>query len=305
MTRSNGADGDTRGQTQGTAMEQRLIGVFDSGVGGLTVAHSILRVLPGYTMVYVADQAHVPYGGRPLADVRGFALGISRFLAARGCGAIVMACNISSAVALEGARTALAPTPVLGVIDAAVARVAQHGGEAVGILATEGTVRSDVYRSRIAAALPGAEVVQVACPRFVPLVEAGDFEGEEAEDAARAYLEPLAARRCRVVVLGCTHYPFLLGVLRRVAADLFVEEPIFVDPAEELTEELGRLFDGAASPAARHHTMLTTGDPAAFRRQLDRFLPGVPVEIGRLEWRRGELTGGALQTPSPAARIKR
>lgn len=302
MMRNNGANGERCTRAKGTAMEQDLIGVFDSGVGGLTVVRSILRVLPASRLLYVADQAHVPYGGRPLDEVRQFALGISRFLAARGCGAVVMACNISSAVALEEARAALAPIPVLGVIHAAVERVAQEGISSIGVLATEGTVRSDAYRARIAEACPEAQVVQVPCPRFVPLVERGEYDGEEAEEAARAYLEPLASCGCRVVILGCTHYPFLIGVLRRVAAQLFQDPPEFVDPAEELTGELLRLGVRGAAGTPGRHTMLTTGDLASFQRQLDQFLPRLAVETGHAVWRGNDLAVSPEGAEPKAAR---
>jgi len=290
-------------QSKGTAMAQGLIGVFDSGVGGLTVARSIMRVLPHHSILYVADQAHVPYGGRPLEEVRGFALGISRFLADQGCGAVVMACNISSAVALERARRLVAPRPVLGVIDAAVARVVRDGATRIGVLATEGTVRSDAYRARIMALRPQAQVVQVPCPKFVPLVERGAFDGEEAEEAARAYLQPLADARCTAVILGCTHYPFLLGVLNRVANQLFEQQPAFIDPAEELSGDLKKVVPHRASALNVTYTMLTTGDVATFRQQLHRFLPTVDVEVGFALWRGQDLNRAVPEKAAQGARI--
>lgn len=258
------------------------IGVFDSGVGGLSVAGEILRRLPAESVLYFADTAHVPYGGRPLEEVRGFALGICDFLVSQGAKMIVMACNISSAVALPEARRRYPDVPMLGVIQPGAAAAVATGARRIGVLATQGTVRSGAYTREIAALEPAADVVEVPCPLFVPLVESGDTEGPAALAAAREYLAPLADAGCQAVILGCTHYPFLLPALRRVAADLFPSggAPAFVDPAQETTREVGCLLAKAAiaAPAGSSptHRYYASGDPAHFAEQGSLFL-GSPI----------------------------
>ncbi len=264
------------------------IGVFDSGVGGLTVVGALLRRSPSERVLYLADQAHVPYGGRPLEEIRELATGISRFLAEQGCRAVVMACNISSAVALPGVREMLAPLPVFGMIGPAARRATERPGGRIGVLATAGTVQSGAYTAHIRALDPAAQVVEVACPRFVPLVEAGRLDTEDAEAAAREYLSPLAEAGCETVILGCTHYPFLLPALEREARDLWSGPVRFVDPASAVVEDLRDAVPASISQSA-HSVLLTTGDRALFADQAPRFLPGVDAEIGTANWVAGML----------------
>lgn len=284
------------------------LGIFDSGVGGLTVVDAILRICPNECILYVADQTHVPYGGRPLEEVHGFATGISKFLANQGCRAIVMACNISSAVALRSVERSLAPLPVVGMIGPASARAVQNLGQAqlqlqaespvIGVLATEGTVNSGAYVFIINCCDPRAAIAQVPCPRFVPLVEEGRTESEDAMDAAREYLQLLAKLGCRKIILGCTHYPYLLPVLRRVSEELFSEPVEFIDPAREAAAWLNEhdmlvSTSVEADPASARSLLLTTGNADTFRCQAPRFLPGVSIPIGVARWEEGRLALGA------------
>ncbi|HXG23334.1 MAG TPA: glutamate racemase [Chthonomonadales bacterium] len=260
------------------------IGIFDSGVGGLTVVRAILRRYSHERILYVADQAHVPYGERPLEDIRRFAGGISDFLAEQGCKAIVMACNISSACALPSIAAKLAPLPIFGMIDPAVRRAVEVDPQAaIGVLATTGTVRSGAYTTQIRALNPQARVIEVACPRFVPLVEAGELYSQETMEAAYTYLMPLARAECRTIILGCTHYPFLLPTLRRAAADLFPGPVRFIDPAEETAQALEGKVPPSQFGAARH-LLLTTGDVSVFASQIPCFLPGFEYEIAIAHW---------------------
>jgi glutamate racemase len=252
------------------------IGIFDSGLGGLTVVRRMQELLPHERIVYVADQAHVPYGGRDLREIRGFACGISAALLERGCKAIVMACNISSATALTAVQATHPETPVLGVIlPGAQSAAAATRNRKVGVLATEGTVKSNAYTRALQAANPRLTVLEVACPAFVPLVEAGEEASPDALRAAEEYFRPMVALGVDTVVLGCTHYPFLLPVLRDLQPQL-----AYIDPAEQTVRTLAELLEhhnllapapeNAAAPA---HLLTTTGDPAAFVAQLRRFLP--------------------------------
>ncbi len=266
------------------------IGIFDSGVGGLTVADALLRRHPRLPILYVADQAHVPYGGRPLEEIRGFATAISAFLARQNCRAILMACNISSATALPSVSQSLSPLPVHGMIAPAVRAALQlHTGSAtappprIGVLATAGTVQSGAYADALLSRNPRCQITQVPCPKFVPLVEAGEMESAAAREAACEYLTPLAQARCQRIILGCTHYPYLLPTLQRVAAELFPSPVAFIDPAEALADKLPIPPDpDESSPPLR--LLLTTGDPEHFRRQIPRFLPDVPCEVRAARW---------------------
>ncbi len=252
------------------------IGVFDSGIGGLSVAREILRKLPREHIIYFADTAHVPYGERSLNEIRYFALGITRFLIEQGAKAVVMACNMSSAVALDDARILWPDVPIIGVIEpGARAAVKASGGKPIGILATTGTVKSGAYVSQIAAIDSSIQVSQQACPRFVPLVEAGLAESEEAEVAAREYVEPLVRAGCKVLVLGCTHYPFLRRAIELAAgADVVV-----VDPAEETAATLAHVLSeqGILSVSmAGTHEFYASGDVTSLKELGSRFL-GLPI----------------------------
>ncbi|MBI2844323.1 MAG: glutamate racemase [Armatimonadetes bacterium] len=259
------------------------IGVFDSGLGGLTVAGEILRRLPNESIIYFADTAHVPYGERPLEEIKGFAVGITRFLIDRGVKSLVMACNMSSAVALESAREAFPDLPILGVIEPGSQAAVSACGGVIGILATTGTVESGAYTRTIRRLAPEAEVYEQACPAFVPLVEAGLTDTEEAEEAAREYLEPLLLARARTIVLGCTHYPFLRGVISRVAPQACI-----VDPAEETVNELQKVLlerGLRAGPGERkEHVFFASGDTEGFARLGSRFLRQEISSVERAEW---------------------
>lgn len=259
------------------------IGVFDSGLGGLTVVRQIRALLPEESVLYVADQAHVPYGGRALTEVRRFALGISRALYVAGCKAIVMACNISSATALSTVQQEYPDIPVLGVIaPGACVATRRTRNRRIGVLATEGTVRSRAYRHALQACGPDLEVVEVACPAFVPLVESGALDTPETLQAAVQYLSPLCMADVDTVILGCTHYPFLLPVLQRVAPHL-----TFVDPAHATVEWLRQFLAqhrACAPRRVRANLLVTTGDPEAFQRQVARLFPGGDWQVASARW---------------------
>jgi glutamate racemase len=222
---------------------QRAIGIFDSGVGGLTVVRSLAEHLPGEELVYLGDTARVPYGSKSADTVARYSRLSTRFLLAEGVKLIVVACNTASAYALDVLRAEL-PVPVLGVIEpGARAAVAATRTGNVGVIGTLGTVRSGAY-VRAIAAVPGGEKVRVtarACPLFVPLVEEGWLDDAVAEAVARRYLGELRdeAPDLDVLVLGCTHYPLLRPLLERVARELFGHEVALVDSAEAMAQAAG------------------------------------------------------------------
>ncbi|HLV80331.1 MAG TPA: glutamate racemase [Chthonomonadaceae bacterium] len=270
---------------------EAAIGVFDSGVGGLSVVRRLRDRLPYERILYVADQAHVPYGGRELGEVCGFACGISEALLTEGCKAIVMACNISSATALPVLQAEMPHLPILGVIlPGAQAAAARTRNGRVGVLATAGTVKSGAYTRALHGIAPALQVTEVACPAFVPLVEAGQEASSAATAAAQEYLAPLRAAGVDTVILGCTHYPFLLPVLTNLAP-----EWDFVDPAEQTARDLadhlaacGLLAPPRATP---RHRLTTTGDPAEFAALLPRFLPDASqiADVDAARWENGAL----------------
>jgi glutamate racemase len=265
------------------------LGVFDSGVGGLTVVTALRRRFPGESFLYIADQAHVPYGGRPLDEVCGFARGISRFLARDGCRAVIMGCNISSAVALPLVAAELAPLTVIGTIAGVAKRAAAGESPRIGVLATAGTVQSGAYTAHILRCNASARVTEVACPRFVPLIETGVTDGADARDAAREYLSPLAEAGCTRIILGCTHYPFVMPVLRSAATTLSLSNAAFLDPADDIADALAAaLPDLRTVSTPSLGSLLTTGDPRAFRDQARRWLPDESFDTGAAKWSEGE-----------------
>lgn len=244
----------------------RPIGLFDSGLGGLSVARVLMRWMPRESLWVVGDTAHVPYGGRPLEQVHRFAMGLTGYLADGGCRAVVMACNISSAVALTDARRAF-PVPVFGMVEAGARAASSRPSGLYGVLATEGTVRSGAYTAALQAVRPAAEVVEVPCPRFVPLVEAAMWDSREADAAAREYAAPLVEAGVDAVILGCTHYPFLARAIR----DAFPYPVHLVDPAEAVCDELLATLSPSAA-AVPIHRFEATADPLDFARSGSRLL---------------------------------
>ncbi|HEX2262296.1 MAG TPA: glutamate racemase, partial [Pseudonocardiaceae bacterium] len=234
------------------------IGVFDSGVGGLTVARAIADQLPGERLRYVGDTAHGPYGSLPIAQVRSRALAVADELVGSGVKLLVIACNTASAACLADARERY-PIPVVEVVRPAVRRAAAatHSG-LVGVIGTRATIRSRAYPDAFAAA-PHVDVIGVACPRFVDFVERGMTSGRQVLGLAQSYLEPLQQAGVDTLVLGCTHYPLLTGVLQIVMGDRVT----LVSSAEETAKdvvrvltELDLLAEGTEPP---RHEFIATG----------------------------------------------
>ena len=261
-------------------MDPRPIGVFDSGMGGLTVLHECLVTLPHEDFVYLGDGARLPYGPRPLDELRRFAAEIAGYLEGQGVKLIVAACNSATAAALPDLQRRLA-VPVIGVLaPEAHAAVLASRNRRIGLLATEATVASGRYPELVAALDAGAEVFSVACPRLVPLIEADETHGEELMDAVREYAVPLKEADVDTVILGCTHYPLIRPVLQRV----FGRGVTLVFSAEETAREVAETLarKGIENDEGREgsYRFLTTGDPDLFRELGRRFLQ---LPIGRAE----------------------
>lgn len=247
------------------------IGIFDSGVGGLTVARAIADQLPAERLRYVGDTAHSPYGPLSVAEVRRHALAVADDLVESGVKLLVIACNTASAACLHDARERY-PIPVVEVVVPAVRRaVATTRNRRVGVIGTAGTVRSRAYEDAFGA-VPDLTVTSAACPRFVDFVERGITSGRQVLGLAQAYLEPLQQADVDTVVLGCTHYPLLTGVLQIVMGP----DVTLVSSAEETAKDVVRVLTDldlfAEPPAEPRHELLATGDPESFARLARRFL---------------------------------
>jgi glutamate racemase len=270
------------------------IGVFDSGVGGLTVARAIIDQLPRESILYVGDTAHSPYGPKPIADVRRFALEVMDDLVAQGVKTLVIACNTASAAMLRDARERYAGIPVLEVIQPAVrAAVRQTRSKRVGVIGTVGTINSLAYEDAFAAA-SDLELFSQACPRFVEFVENGVTSGAELFAVAEEYLAPLKQAEVDTVVLGCTHYPLLAGAIQYVLG----EEVTLVSSAEETAFDVYRTLvkHGIERTSAEPptYTFEATGNSnAEFLRLAHRFLGPEVTTVSLVET-------GAITIPKDA-----
>ena len=246
--------------------DSRPIGVFDSGVGGLTVLAELRRRLPGESTIYLGDNARTPYGPRPADEVRRFTLEAVDWLLRQDVKLLVLACNTATARALPDVR-ARASVPVVGVVrPGAVAAASATRSRNVAVIATAGTVESGAYHDAIVEADPAVAVAQLACPELVPMVEAGILDGRRAETVLRAYLEPLVADHPAMdtLLLGCTHYPLLRAPIQAIVGPAVA----VVDSAFTTALAVEDLLDalGARAPldTASTHRVTTTGDVDAF-----------------------------------------
>jgi len=215
------------------------IGIFDSGVGGLTVYRALHEGLPQERFVYLGDTARVPYGTKSLSTVERYAVENARFLAAHGIKLLVVACNTASALALPAIRASVA-VPVVGVIEpGAKAAVEASAGGRIGVIATEATVRSGAYSRAIKELAPAAEVLERACPLFVSLAEEGWAESDVARKVAAEYLSDLGSGRVDALVLGCTHYP----ILRRVIQETLGEDVRLIDSGEATARSIEAVLE--------------------------------------------------------------
>lgn len=271
-------------------MNSAPIGIFDSGVGGLTVARAIIDQLPHERLVYIGDTAHSPYGPKPIAQVRSLALEIMDALVAQGVKMLVIACNSASAAVLRDARERY-DVPVVEVIQPAVRRaVAATRNGRVGVIGTEATIGSRAYDDAFAAA-PQLELVARACPRFVEFVEAGVVSGPEVTAAARGYLAPVRDAGVDTLVLGCTHYPMLKGVVSL----LMGRDVTLVSSSDETALDVFRELSARdllrTDPEPPRHVFTQTARDAVrsatFSRLSQRFLGPEVTMTGSLQALRG------------------
>lgn len=255
----------------------RPIGVFDSGVGGLTVFREIARALPGESLIYLGDSARLPYGTKSAGTIERYALQAAQHLIAQDIKMLVVACNTATAFALPVLQQQL-DVPVIGVIGPGAAAAAAVTEGRVGVIATEGTVKAGAYRKAIHAIDPDIDVIEQPCPLFVPLAEEGWANTHVAREVAEIYLTPLVDAGIDTLVLGCTHYPLLRATIQRVVG----ESIRIVDSAETtahaVAEELGRQ-GGASTEASRRLRFQITDAAERFGRIAAEFLESPMGEV--------------------------
>lgn len=243
------------------------IGVFDSGVGGLTVFREIARALPQQPLIYLGDSARVPYGTKSPSTVVRYSLEAARHLLGRGVTMLVVACNTATAAALPILREQL-PIPVIGVVEPGARAAVEKTSGVIGVIATEGTVRSKAYTHAIKALDPDVEVIESAAPLFVPLAEEGWANTHVAREVAEIYLEPLIDSGIDTLVLGCTHYPILRGTIEQVVG----EAVQIVDSAETTAQMVRDAIGNARASGVPQHQFLVTDAEERFRRIAGEFL---------------------------------
>ncbi len=263
-------------------MSTAPIGIFDSGVGGLSVVRAVQAQHPAENLLYLADQAHVPYGPRPLSEVRLFSEQITRYLLARGAKMIVVACNTASAAALHYLRERFPETPFVGM-EPAVKPAAEHSHSGVvGVLATPATFQGRLYESVVERFANGVTLLQDTCPGLVEQIEAGNLEGAETEAILKKSLQKMIDAGIDTVVLGCTHYPFVIPLIKSIVGGGIR----VIDPAPAIARQVGRLLDQhqlrnpQKSPGISHY--LTTGSQRAFKIFLDRL--EFAGKVAKLKW---------------------
>ena len=266
------------------------IGIFDSGVGGLSVLRAVRQQLPGEDLIYLADQGHVPYGSRSREEVRTFAEGITRYLLGQGAGLIVVACNTASAAALHPLRQVFPGVPFVGM-EPAVKPAAEHTQTGVvGVLATPATFQGALYASVIERFANGVTVLQDTCPGLVMAIEAGQLDTPQVRAILGKALGPMLAQGIDTVVLGCTHFPFVIPVIE----DIVGPGVRVIDPAPAVARQVARLLEagGRRDPGERPGQVryLTTGDPGEMQKLLPRLL-GERGEVRQLTWVEGKLAG--------------
>jgi glutamate racemase len=264
-------------------MEEKAIGILDSGVGGLTVAREVMRQLPQETVYYLGDTKRCPYGPRTKSDVRQFTLEIIQFLLQFPLKAILIACNTATAAALESARRQVS-IPVLGVIEPgarAAIKVTKSGR--IGVIGTQGTIQSGAYEKTLKRIHPGLSVHSLACPTLAPLVESGLHHTELADEMVMEALKPLQSSGIDTLILGCTHYPLLMDSIGKAMG----KEVAIISSAEETAAELSTILQHQnllAKGGTPKHRFFTTGSAETFAKIAEEWF-GHPVFVDTVELR--------------------
>ena len=287
-----------------TTNPQAPIGIFDSGVGGLSVLRSVTAQMPEESVLYVADQAHVPYGPRSLEQVRAFSEGITRFLIGRDAKIIVVACNSASAAALAHLRAVFPNVPFVGMEPAVKPAAEKTQTGVVGVLATPATFQGALFASVVERFASGVTLLQDTCPGLVERIEAGDLDGARTRAILRAALRPMLSQGIDTVVLACTHYPFVIPLIQEIVGG----KVRVIDPAPAVARQALRLLEAngmrRAAGGRGHVEFFTSGDPSHLTRMLTTLLQ-LEGQAAGLAWRSDEriveqavpITGPAESAP--------
>jgi glutamate racemase len=272
----------------GVRVERQRVGIFDSGVGGLSVWREIARLRPDFDTVYVADQAHIPYGPRDRDEIRSFARGIVRFLIESGSGTVVVACNAASAAALASLRVEFPDRPFVGMEPAVKPAAEASRRRVAGVLATPATLQGELFATTVERFAADVRLVRQVCPGLVERIEAGDLDGPATQALLRGFLRPSLEAGADTLVLACTHYPFVRPLIEALAGP----EVRVIDPAPAVARQVERVTGAppvdAASGAGRAR-FYTTGDADRFAGLAARLL-GMPVEAEAAVWSGERLT---------------
>jgi len=271
------------------------IGIFDSGVGGLSVLRAVREQMPQESVIYFGDQGHVPYGSRSMEQIQSFSEGITRFLLDQGTKIIVIACNTASAAALKYLREKFPDVQFVGM-EPAVKPAAEHTQTGkVGVLATPATFQGALYASVVERFANGVELLQSPCHGLVQQIEQGNLDGEETHKILQDALLPMLEKNIDTVVLGCTHYPFVIPLIQRIVG----ENVRVIDPAPSVARQAGRLLEARGtrnqSESKGDVKFYTSSDPASLKSMLPMLL-GEVGEVKRVEW----LNDSVITIPHPA-----
>lgn len=269
------------------------IGVFDSGVGGLSVVRELISRLPDESILYIADQANVPYGNRNLIEVRQISEKIVRFLIQSGAKTIVVACNTASAAALYYLRETFPDTPFVGMEPAVKPAAEQTQSGTVGVLATPATFQGKLYESVVNRFASGVNVIQQTCPGLVEQIETGQINSDETHALLSAALQPLIEKNIDTLVLGCTHFPFVIPVIKKITG----KDVTVIDPSPAVARQTERILAAhnlqssfnAANQSPPRIILYTTGDMGSFER-ISRSLLNVSYPVQKLIWKGDDLT---------------
>jgi glutamate racemase len=259
------------------------VGIFDSGVGGLSVLGAVRAQLPNQPLIYFADQAHVPYGPRQLSEVREFSEEVTRFLLAQGARLIVVACNTASAAALHSLRLRFPGVPFVGMEPAVKPAAEQTRSGVVGVLATPATFQGELYASVVERFAKGVSVLQNTCPGLVAEIEAGNLNGKAARNILEQAIQPMLARGADTIVLGCTHYPFVIPLIEEIAGSsvrVINPAPAVARQVKRLLAENGWLSGGGAA----FEGYFTSGNPQKFAFQLNGLLGISGMAVTQVVW---------------------
>lgn len=272
-------------------MNKAPIGIFDSGIGGLTVAKEVTKQMPYENIIYFADTANVPYGNKSPKIIKNFALSIIDFLISKNVKAIIMGCNMSSAVAFDIAKK-IYKIPIFGLIDVTVSKlVLQKNIKRVGIIATCGTVNSGAYQKMFYSKNKNIQVFLSACPEFVPLIERGETNSSYTKKVVNKYLKPLIKNKIDCLILGCTHYPFLKKALREVIG----KNIKIVDPAKIVAGYVKGVFEKEnilnECNLYPRYSFIVSGNAKSLETLGSKFLGKKIEKVKKVMWDRGKLVG--------------